>query len=65
MIRPKCMQCNSPLKDFGGILLSPPNQSNSVKKYHLCVWCYQEIYEEIRSRSKEDDLERKARTSKR
>ena len=28
------------LKDFGAILLSPPDKDNSVKKFHLCKQCY-------------------------
>ncbi len=42
-IRPKCDKCGKELEEFGGILLSPPDQNNSVKKYHLCRKCYDEI----------------------
>lgn len=42
-IQPKCDVCESELKEFGSILLSPPNTENMVKKYHLCVLCYQKI----------------------
>jgi hypothetical protein len=35
-IKPKCDACRKELKDFGAIVLSPPNKRNSVQKYHLC-----------------------------
>ena len=41
-IKPKCDKCKIELKEFGGILLSPPNK-NIVKKFHLCRKCYHEI----------------------
>jgi len=41
-IRPKCDMCKKELKEFGGILLSPPKK-NIVKKFHLCVECYKKI----------------------
>ncbi|MEK7630409.1 MAG: hypothetical protein AAB417_00040 [Patescibacteria group bacterium] len=40
-IKPKCDKCKKELKEFGGILLSPP-KGNTVKKFHLCKKCYQE-----------------------
>ena len=42
-IKPKCDKCNKELDDYGGILLSPPNNDRQVKKYHLCKSCYQKI----------------------
>jgi len=39
-IAPTCDKCGKELTEFGGILLSPPNDSNQVRKYHLCVACY-------------------------
>ncbi len=42
-INPLCDKCKKELNDFGGILLSPPNVRNEVKKYHLCKDCYQKI----------------------
>ena len=42
-IKPICDKCGSELNTFGGILLSPPDEDNKVKKLHLCVECYQEI----------------------
>jgi hypothetical protein len=42
-IKPICDKCGAELTDFGGILLSPPNQKGEVKKLHLCVGCYQTV----------------------
>lgn len=41
-IKPKCDKCKEGLKEFGGILLSPP-KGGMVKKFHLCCKCYEEI----------------------
>jgi hypothetical protein len=30
-------------EEFGGILLSPPDDKGRVKKFHLCPKCYHEI----------------------
>jgi hypothetical protein len=42
-IEPVCNSCGKELKDFGGILLSPPDKVGRVKKFHLCKACYKEI----------------------
>ena len=42
-IKPKCDKCKEELKDFGGILLGPPDESNNVRKFHLCKQCYKDI----------------------
>jgi hypothetical protein len=42
-IRPICNKCKKELKDFGAILISPPEKKNRVKKFHLCKDCYQKI----------------------
>ena len=42
-IKPKCDKCKKELKEFGGILLSPPNK-DIVRKFHLCRKCYQGVY---------------------
>lgn len=47
-IKPKCDKCGKELKEFGGILLSPPNSNSEVKKYHLCVECYNKFENELR-----------------
>ena len=39
--------CGQELTTFGGILLSPPSNNNEVKKYHLCVSCYQKIEKDL------------------
>jgi len=41
MIKPKCDICDKELKDFGGLCFSPPEGLN-VKKYHICVKCWNE-----------------------
>lgn len=46
-ITPKCDKCKDELSDFGGILLSPPDDENMVRKFHLCRKCYEEISREI------------------
>lgn len=43
MIKPNCDKCGNELKEFGGILLSPPDKDNKVVKDHLCVKCYDTI----------------------
>ena len=40
MIKPKCDYCHKELKEFGGILFSPPDHWGFVKKHHICVNCY-------------------------
>lgn len=47
-IIPKCDKCKEELSDFGGILLSPPDDKNMVRKFHLCKKCYEEISKELR-----------------
>jgi len=42
-IKPICDFCNQELKEFGAILLSPPDEKNNVKKYHICKECYKRI----------------------
>lgn len=39
-IRPVCDKCGEELKEFGAILLSPPDAQSTVKKFHICVDCY-------------------------
>ena len=43
MIKPLCGICGKELKDFGAIVISPPehgNNDNRVDKYHVCIQCY-------------------------
>ena len=49
-IQPKCDKCKEELKDFGAILLSPPNKKNEVKKFHICKGCYKEMAKNVSSK---------------
>lgn len=49
-IQPKCDKCNNELQEFGAILLSPPREDGTVKKFHLCRDCYDLILEQINSK---------------
>ena len=42
-IAPTCDKCGKELTQFGAILFSPPDEASTVKKFHLCVSCYEEI----------------------
>ena len=46
-IKPQCDKCGDELIDFGGILLSPPNEKSEVKKFHLCKSCYEKLEKEL------------------
>ena len=46
-IKPKCDKCKKELKDFGGILLSPPDKNNKVRKFHICQDCYKSMAKEF------------------
>ena len=46
-IKPRCAvklspQCEGELEQMGAILLSPP-KGDDVKKYHVCIPCYDKI----------------------
>ena len=45
MIKPTCDKCGKELNEFGAILLSPPDKENKVRKFHICVECYNKIEE--------------------
>ena len=45
-----CEMCKKELEDFGGILLSPPNEKNEVRKFHLCVNCYDKVQDNLRGK---------------
>lgn len=51
-IKPKCDKCKKELKEFGAILLSPPDRKNSVKKFHLCFSCYKNIINYFKNEGK-------------
>ncbi len=42
-IKPVCDKCVSELKDFGGLIFSPPDKKGKVKKWHICKACYKEL----------------------
>lgn len=42
-LKPICDKCKKELKEFGAILLSPPDKKSTVKKFHICKGCYKEI----------------------
>jgi len=46
-IKPLCDKCCNELTDYGAILLSPPNNSSEVKKFHICLNCYKDIEAEL------------------
>lgn len=46
--KPECRMCHEPLKEYGGLLFSPPtemmgNEIGQVVKSHICVQCYELI----------------------
>lgn len=49
-IHPTCDKCKKELKEFGAILLSPPDKKNTVKKFHLCKVCYAEVLKLIKKK---------------
>ena len=52
----KCFKCWNKLKEKGAILFSPPTEPTSsdnvdiIKKFHLCVKCFNETLEFIMSK---------------
>jgi hypothetical protein len=50
-INPICDKCKKELREFGAILLSPPDFENKVKKFHICKECYTKLEEEFNSSS--------------
>jgi hypothetical protein len=47
-IKPKCDMCGMELNDFGGLLFSPPDANNTVKKYHICKECFSELETDLK-----------------
>jgi len=47
MIKPMCDFCGEELTAFGAILFSPPI-GKDVKKYHVCVNCYNEMIKKVK-----------------
>ena len=46
-INPICDKCHKELEEYGGILLSPPEEDGRVEKFHLCRHCYEKIKENL------------------
>lgn len=42
-ISPKCDKCSNELVEFGAILLGLPDNENMVRKFHICIACYEQI----------------------
>ena len=42
-ITPTCEICKKELERFGAIVLSPPGKDGSIKKIHVCAFCYTHI----------------------
>ncbi|MCK5020919.1 MAG: hypothetical protein KAS32_28130 [Candidatus Peribacteraceae bacterium] len=47
MINPTCDICSIDLSEFGAIILSPPDKSGMVRKFHICIVCYDNIIEPV------------------
>ena len=55
MITVKCKMCGKQLHELGAIVLSPPEHNNiflavneeymQCVKYHICVLCYDKLYD--------------------
>ena len=39
--------CEGELKNKGAILISPPDNENKYRKYHICINCYNKLMETI------------------
>ncbi len=46
-ISPLCDKCKQELEDYGAILLSPPDDKQMVRKFHLCKKCYETLAADI------------------
>ncbi len=42
-INPRCDFCKKELKEFGGLVFSPPTKEGTVRKLHVCRHCYREL----------------------
>lgn len=55
MINPKCFSCLEELKEYGAILISPPNNPDEMDngmeascfKYHFCKECSDNLIQKI------------------
>ena len=48
-IAPVCDFCGKELVEFGAILFSPPKE-HDVKKYHVCVNCFEEMMKGVKQK---------------
>jgi len=48
-INPRCDMCGNELKEFGAIVLSPPDEQSRVDKFHVCVYCYAGLAAKMKS----------------
>jgi hypothetical protein len=39
-IRPVCDKCGKELDEFGALIMSPPDRKGGIRKFHICVKCY-------------------------
>ena len=42
-----CDQCRHPLTELGALMFSPPNADSTVKKFHICVQCYKNLFSQF------------------
>ncbi len=47
-IKPVCDRCKKELKTFGALLFSPPDKKSVVRKFHVCVVCYEKLVREFK-----------------
>ena len=38
-----CDKCTKPLSQQGALIFTPPDRFHNVKKYHLCVKCFEDF----------------------
>ncbi len=44
MLDIKCDKCGQRIEQPGALLFSPPMEDWMVRKYHLCVPCYKQVF---------------------
>ena len=55
MIKVNCIRCGYELDLTGALLFSPPDDMDSVEKYHICRQCYYKVKEYLDRISYIDD----------
>lgn len=43
----KCDACGHVLKEPGALVFSPPDQVDHVRKLHICIQCFERLYQFI------------------